>query len=284
MPYDLENPDLTLESPELTTLKAFLRRLLKQYKLNQSYQPHDIFDVIRARMLMQLEEQASPGSRAEIEMALLKTTGLEIIKELDEARTANKQKFIEAVQPLFDDNDLAARSFHANVARLLRQFRLYTTYEVREIIAEAYIRGIKRIESGKLIDNPRAWLRSTCLNVIRDLRRKQDKEEKPKIDPTTLWGSGETSLSQLIVREDLRALALAFQKLTPKEQQLLYAKYCEGLTWERITEIVSESTGTDIPCGTVRQQGSRALKRLFKHYSLIRESLKMDNEDTSANL
>lgn len=256
----------------LSVVEAFLLKSLKQYKLEKSHQPGDIL----VKLLMLGEEQASPGTIDEIQVALLKTAGLEIIKKLDRERTVNKQKFTEAIQLLFNDNDPTVRPFYAGVIRLLHQFRLYGTYEAREIIAEAFIRGIKQIESGKLIETPLAWLRTTCLNVIRDFRREQDRAERPKLDPTS-WEGGDQVLAELMLQEDLESIALAAQKLTPEEQALLYERVCKEQSWQEVSESISTDE-SPVSCGTVRQRGSRALKKLRQHYDDIRDVVKLPDD------
>ena len=66
-------------------------------------------------------------------------------------------------------------SMLAFIGRTLTQFRLNNSYNPSYILNDAYMRGIKFIESGGRIDNPLAWTRSTAYNIIRELSRELKK-------------------------------------------------------------------------------------------------------------
>lgn len=259
------------ESPRLHPVKVFLQQSLKKYKLDSRYKPDDILE----RISIPQEEQSQRGTIDEIKVAFLKTAGLEIIERLDRERTVNKQNFIQAVKPLFKDGDPTARSLYAGVAHMLYQFRLSQTYEVREVITEAVIRGLSRIESGELIHTPLAWLRKTCFNVIRDLRRKQDRVENPRLDPTA-YEPGDTVFCEMLLQEESETIRQAMAKLTPEEQKLVCARVLKELTWQQISESLS-SDECSVSDGTARQRGSRAFKKLRQHYDAIRDGIKLDD-------
>jgi DNA-directed RNA polymerase specialized sigma24 family protein len=260
------------ENPGVRALKEFLYTSLVQYGFDKAYQPDDILNKAIVR-----REQASPGSVVEIQIALLKTASLEILQELDLERAANKHNFNIAVQALFDDSNPDASPFCAGVSQMLYRFRLSQTYLAREIITEAYVLGIEKIESGTFIQIPLAWLRKTCFNVIRDLRRQQDKAENPKLDPT-LCEPGDAVFSTLIVQEDWKALRLAVERLTPAEQRLLYIRICEGVSWQTVSGLTLTIGEEPLSAGTARQRGSRALKKLRQHYDLLRDTVEMPHD------
>lgn len=266
---------VSLPDPEnsgLEALKEFLQDSLVQYGFDKSFRPDDIIAIAT----MQRGEQACPGSVVEIQLAWLKTTSLEIIQALDRERVENKRKFNAVAQVLFDHTNPSAHPFLASQAQKLRQFRLSGTYEVREIVTEAYLRGIKQIDSGTFIEIPLAWLRGTCLNIIRDLRRKQDRAERPRIDQTP-WEPGDVVFSKLMLKEDLRSIEIAAENLTPEEKQLLYNRICKGLSWQQISELTSTSEQPLSP-GTARQRGHRALKKLRQCYDSIRDTVKITDD------
>jgi RNA polymerase sigma factor (sigma-70 family) len=263
-----------LESPRLHPVKVLLQQSLEEHKLDGRYKPDDIL----IKVMMQQEEQSKPGTIDEIEVAWLKTAGLEAIKKIDRERAANKRNFIKEVKPLFRDGNPSAHRFYAGIAHKLYQFRLSQTYEVREIITEAVIRGLDLIESGEMIGIPLAWLRTTCFNVIRDLRRKQDRAENPKLDPTACE-PGDAVFAEILLQEDLAAMKLAMTKLTPDEQQLLHDKILKELTWQQISESLSLSGESPVSHGTTRQRGSRAIKKLRQYYEAIRDDVKLTDED-----
>lgn len=285
---DSANSDL----PNLEALKAFVHRSLKCHKLNQIYRIDDIID--RAcheacgitcpnscsGICPQAQEAQSiePYPIIEIQAALIKTFCLEIIEKLSREH-GNKQKFNLAVTALFDDQIFESRAFWMNIIRTLKQYRLSGTYDAKEIIAEAYARGIKLIESGEAIDNPLPWMRRTCLNVIRELRRKQNQADDPKLDPSGLMGS-DVAWSRLIQDEDIRLLCLALQQLSPKDQELLCLHYIENHSWQEIADLLSRSSQSKLNANAARQRGHRALRALRRHY--INLSLNGSCTDRSA--
>lgn len=186
--------------------------------------------------------------------------------------TSERQKFDQAIQALLDGTDADAPALIASVNRMLRQFRLAATYDVQEVITESYTRGIRRIESGKAIDNPRGWLRNTCLNVIREFKRTEIRADNPKIDMQP-WASTSMVFSELILEEDFITIRAAAQHLNPEEKQLLRQRFIEGLSWKEISQKLCDPKGRSMKEGTARQRGARALKKLRHLYECIREDI-----------
>lgn len=206
-------------------------------------------------------------------LCLLEKAGIEVIGTLKK-QSQNRKYFEDEIERLFHNKDPESLYFCASIARQLKQFRLSRTYDVKEIIAEAYSIGIQKISKGEYIYNPRPWLRTTCLNVIRNFRRKQTANDSPKLDGVTCVPGGE-SIERMLQQEDLKAIQLAFEKLSLEERQILQARCVKGLPWTEISQVFSESSGT------LRQRGARALKKLRKNYEPIREHIKLSEEDTS---
>jgi RNA polymerase sigma factor (sigma-70 family) len=50
--------------------------------------------------------------------------------------------------------------------------------EIDDILAEVFIRALRTIESGKTIRNLSAWVRTTSMNVVRELYRAADRDRK----------------------------------------------------------------------------------------------------------
>jgi len=134
------------------------------------------------------------------------------------------------------------------------------------VINETYLRGIKLLDSGQEIEKPRAWIRATSLNVIREMSRKPKKEQ--------LWDSNLIQ-HQIAVEasnsldsanyddKDLRLLELALKKLEPKDYKLIVLREIEGLSWKQVVNHLA-SQGEYITEASARQRGKRALKRLRK--------------------
>lgn len=253
------------EHPDLDSIREALQPCLENYRLAELYGPDDILT-----MAFHTDEQVAPGSVIEIQAAWLKTKCFGIIKVLGQQQ--NRQQFDTAIQAVFDIENPEARSLWANIARTLQQFRLVGTYDVREIVAEAYAVGVRQIERGHVIEKPLPWIRGTCLNVIRDLRRKQDKLDNPKLDPEGLVVRNET-FSNLILAEDQKAICLALATLSLDDRKLLCARIIENLSWQRIGEVFSCEATTDLNANAARQRGYRALQKLRQQYDAIRQEV-----------
>jgi RNA polymerase sigma factor (sigma-70 family) len=254
--------------PDIGSFEPFIQESLTLHQLNGDHTVECIIEQAYKRC----ETNRTGEPITEIRLAWLKTSCLEVISELSQAE--NRQKFDHAVQALFDDNDPDSLSFCASITRTLRQFRLSGTYEAKDVIAEAYTRGVKHINAGTRIDIPLAWLRGSCLHVISELKRKQLKSDKPKFDRADCI-TEDVVLCGTILQEDLWALQLALKKLSKEERQLLCVRIFKGLSWQEIGESISRPNALPLSPGTARQRGSRALQKLRQHYDSIREDVQL---------
>jgi len=260
------------EHPNLDSFKLYLQGYLKEHQLDKD---NDASGIIQRACRLYAEDGAPAHEVIEIQLALLKTYCMEVIKTLKQ--TENRKHFDRAVQALFDSHNPEALTFCASITRLLRQYRLSGTYTAKEIIAEAYARSIIKIEEGVFIQIPLAWLRRTCLNVIRDFKRAQTKIDKPKIDGEA-YSLGSLAIDQIVLSEDLKSIRLAFEQLSLEDQKILQARIFRGLSWQEIGERLEDEP---IKPGTARQRGSRALIRLRQHYELIRNTVQLLPSDDS---
>nr|WP_293112596.1 sigma-70 family RNA polymerase sigma factor [Moorena sp. SIO4G3] len=142
----------------------------------------------------------------------------------------------------------------------LRQFN-FPDNQVYDVIHQTYLRGIKLLDSGQEIENPRAWIRATSLNVIREMSRKQKKEQS--WDSHLIEHQRAVKDSDNSEDENLRLLELALKKLDPKDYKLIVLREIEGLSWKQVVSHLA-SKGEDITEASARQRGNRALKRLRK--------------------
>jgi RNA polymerase sigma factor (sigma-70 family) len=255
------------EYPTMGSFKAFLQLSLEMYQLDKVYEPERIIEIACSSS----DDLLTSDSIIKIHLSWLKTTCLETIEFLSNQRE-NRRKFDIAIQALFDMANPDTQSLWANTKRTLYQFRLNGTYEVREIFAEAYSRGVKQIESGKAIEKPLAWMRTACLNVIREFRCKQNKLDRPKLDSEGLH-HGDEVLSHLMIAEDRKAVLIALERLAPEDQQVLCARIFQGLSWQAIGESLIYTESCRVSANTVRQRGFRALKKLREHYKAIRQEV-----------
>ena len=72
---------------------------------------------------------------------------------------------------LLQEQSPHGRSLFLFIERSLRGFHLEGTHTGIEVFNEAYIRGVTFTLKGNTIRNPKAWIRKTAFNVIRELSR-----------------------------------------------------------------------------------------------------------------
>lgn len=268
---ELKKSVTMLTSPEkLNALWFFIHDSLESFNLVGMYTAEEIFTKLCAHSDGSIDFNTSD----EVHFAWFKTKCLALLMQLSQQQE-NKQRFNVALEILFTDQTEEARALWTFVEHKLWQFRLRGTYEDKDVLIEAYSVAMKRIAAGEMIEKPFPWLRTTCFNIVRELRRKQDRIEQPKLDPTDLTPSNEV-ISEMIFSEDVKAIRLGWQKLTPKEQDLLREKYIKGRSWQQIVESLS---GQRTDANTIRQKGHRARQRLKQFYEEIRDSVKLDDTD-----
>jgi RNA polymerase sigma factor (sigma-70 family) len=199
------------------------------------------------------------------------------VSEDPKNRAENRKQFDKAIQALFDGNNPESLTFCASITRMLQQYRLSGTVDANEIISEAYARSVIKIEEGISIQVPLAWLRRTCLNVIRDFKRKQIRIDNPKRDGE-LYLLGDMAIEKMLLSEDLKAIRLAFEEMSKEDRNILQARIFQGLSWQEISNKIETYP---IKPQTARQRGSRALVKLRQHYELIRDDVRLFPLDDS---
>lgn len=256
------------EHPNLKSFHLFLQDYIDEQNLAQC---HDAYSVMKKAYALYADFEAS-DEVVEIHLAWMKTHCMAVIKAIKQ--TENRKQFDYAVEALFDGNNPESITFCSSITRTLRQYRLSGTYDAKDIISEAYARSVVKIEGGTLIEIPLAWLRRTCLNVIREFKKKQTKADKPKLDGDAV-SLGNEAIEQLLLDEDLQAIRLAFKNLSLEDQNILHVRIFQGLSWQEIGDRLAKPSALPVRPGTARQRGSRALIRLRQHYELIRKDVRL---------
>lgn len=260
------------EFKSLYEFEDWIKESLLQHGLHGEY----TIDQVNCYIAQDCQVFQAASESPEVKIALLKTVCLEILETLQQnsnlEKKRNRQEFDAAIKVLFDGKSRDAQIFCASITRQLRQFRLGKTYDAKEIVAEAYTRGVRKIEAGETINNPLGWLRIACLNVIREFQRKQISLNKPKLDKDP-WSPGGIVFSQLILQEDFLAIQKAVEELSPEEQQLLYLRI-EGLSWKSVGEQMPDPLRE----GTARQRGARIFEKLERMYAEIREDIQLPED------
>ncbi len=182
--------------------------------------------------------------------------------------SVEKQKFDLAIKALLT-NPYPLFPF---IQRYLQQFHI-TEREVSDIFNEAYIRGVKLIESGEIIRNASAWMRTTCFNVIREISRKQRRSqpvEQSFLEYKIAQAQFKICSSlEEVITSDLEIVQIALEQLNLKDKVLLHLRIVEGLSWQEVGKRLSLEEGKLQSEDTVRKRGQRALERLRKIWKSI---------------
>ncbi|HZG40085.1 MAG TPA: hypothetical protein VEZ50_15515, partial [Nodosilinea sp.] len=82
------------------------------------------------------------------------------------------QQFNRDVQFLLKPNNPHARSLLAFIKRTIYQFELQVYITEIDIFVEAYLRGVRYTQQNQEhIRQPKAWMRRTAYNIIRECKR-----------------------------------------------------------------------------------------------------------------
>ncbi|MDJ0901569.1 MAG: sigma-70 family RNA polymerase sigma factor [Xenococcus sp. MO_188.B8] len=183
-----------------------------------------------------------------------------------------KKSFDSAIKGLANPkhiSDLQDRKSSIVLARFIRrtlqQFHLGQV-EFYDVVHEVYVRGTKLIASGEDIKNPGAWTRVTAYNVIREMSRKQQKEQanseliESQVAPDNCEETKEIELN--ILKQSL-------QDLSEKDRQILELRFFQNLTWKQVVTHLASSEEI-LTEATARQRGNRAVRRLKKLFLSIK--------------
>jgi DNA-directed RNA polymerase specialized sigma24 family protein len=182
-----------------------------------------------------------------------------------------RERFDSEFQALLDRDNPDTRSIWCFVERTIRQFGLDTCgITAFEILSEVYTRGIRQIvDNQKDIPNPLGWIRLTAKYVIHEYSRKLHQyislETVPPVEPNlTVLCEMENLVSQEEIEADIQALKAALAQLTQREQEILWWRHTEDLTWCEVGRRLIDCGADEMNEATLRQQGYRALMRLRK--------------------
>jgi DNA-directed RNA polymerase specialized sigma24 family protein len=192
-------------------------------------------------------------------------------------RETPRERFDIAARAIFDAANPDTQSLFGYVQRLLYQYRLYHSYEVKNILTEVYARGVKKIEGGEEIKIPLAWFRRTSFHVVSEFRREADRVGY--CDFEAIPANEENALLGIMADNDRKAIRIAVKLLTPDERRLLHLRVVKGLPWRdvgRALVMAGDAEQEEQAEGTLRQRGYRALSKLRQLYDEVREEIPLD--------
>lgn len=188
-----------------------------------------------------------------------------------------------------------AYSFITSVERQIRQFKLDGTISVEVLLNEAYLRAIAYLDQGGIINNPKAWLRKTIFNIVREQSR-QRKRQQPT-DPQSHILEIEAPETAELLSEELfesqeqlpladrwRIFQEALEELLtcyPEQSRILQLRLIEKLSWEEVRQVIMDAEGDAPALPTLRKQGSRAKSLLRQLYHQREDHLYLIRADSS---
>ncbi|MBE9178117.1 sigma-70 family RNA polymerase sigma factor [Oculatella sp. LEGE 06141] len=179
-------------------------------------------------------------------------------------------QFDEEIASLLKKQNPRARSLFAFIQRTLRQFHLEGIHSEAEIFNEAYVRGATLASAGTVINSPKAWMRQTAFNVIRELSRQSRRYQSTDYEHCE---SGEIlPLLEDAIALDIQAVLLALHALEPGDRCVIKLKAIESLSWKEVKErliAMGEKPQTE---AALRKRGQRAMQRLREEYHKNRPS------------
>ena len=113
------------------------------------------------------------------------------------------------------------------------------------------------------IRHPKAWIRSTIHNIIREKSRARKKILQLTED-IPLEQDENVDLSR--VDYCLNAVAQAYQNLEHDDRKLIELRFLQGLNWKDVHEKLGDR---DLKMPALRKKGQRVLNKLRKEYHKI---------------
>jgi len=173
--------------------------------------------------------------------------------------------FNKEIALLLKPKNPQAKSLLAFIRRTLRQYQLDKTETETDIFIEAYLRGIEQMLDSpeKTIRKPKAWIRATIHNIIREKARARRKILQLTED---IPSEQEESVDFSRIEYCLNAVAQAYQNLEHDDRKLIELRFLQGLSWKGVHEKLGERY---LDMSTLRKRGQRVLNKLRKEYHKI---------------
>lgn len=201
------------------------------------------------------------------------------------------QKLNCEIEDLLRKKSSHSYSFITSVEQRIKQFRLAGLTHPDELINEAYLRALKLVERGEVIDNPKAWMRVTVFNIIREKSREQRRQQPT--DPQSYILEGEMSVTtstnnheedtydvapipELSLDQRWMILEQAIgdlMKMKPDAGFLMYWRLIGKSSWKDIRKRLSEQPGKTPSETTLRKRASRSKRLLRKLYHQREEEM-----------
>jgi RNA polymerase sigma factor (sigma-70 family) len=172
----------------------------------------------------------------------------------------------ESVKLIFEEliksNHPESISLIVAISRFLKQYHLQDLYSVSDVVNEAYCRAYQACKKREFISNPRAWIRATAHNIVREYKRKASKHIT--IDQNFLETIKNPEKESFA--EDFYAIYKAsidcFNMLNEEQQLIFSLRVFKNLTWEQVREELVKKGYKERKVSTLRKSYERLLRRL----------------------
>jgi DNA-directed RNA polymerase specialized sigma24 family protein len=185
---------------------------------------------------------------------------------------ASKQSLDAGFQEILDRDSSTGLTLWVFVERSLNQFHLAGAYTEAYVINEVYLRAVKFIDHGGVIDNLIVWCRATAYNYIRELNRRHQRERSYDNNAAILaqvqFQSG--FISDDVTNEEYEIIRRAFAQLNPDDQQLINLHVINNLSWREIHLCLVAQGQTNRSETALRKAKERAIRRLRESYHDIK--------------
>lgn len=188
---------------------------------------------------------------------------------------AETQQFNRDVQFLLKPNNPHARSLLAFITRTIRQFELQGHVTEIDIFVEAYLRGVRYTQQRQeQIHQPKAWMRRTAYNIIRECKRDRQHYSALAFDELMEQGqrvdlTSPPAVNDAAITDAINSVIQAFEALSVGDRNLIQWKVIDSLSWQEVqTRLVAQ--GEDRASqAALRKRGQRALERLRRAYHIF---------------
>ncbi|PSN12034.1 hypothetical protein C7293_21875 [filamentous cyanobacterium CCT1] len=186
------------------------------------------------------------------------------------------QQFNRDVQFLLKPNNPHARSLLAFIKRTIHQFGLEVYITEIDIFVEAYLRGVRYTQQNQEhILQPKAWMRRTAYNIIRECKRDRLRYSAAAFDelmdqgPAEAEGPTPGAVDDEAISRAINAVLQALEALPQGDRDLIQWKVVEGLSWQQVQARLVAAGGDRVSQATLRKRGQRALERLRRAYHIF---------------
>jgi DNA-directed RNA polymerase specialized sigma24 family protein len=179
------------------------------------------------------------------------------------------QQFNREVQFLLKPDNPHARSLLAFIKRTINQFGLQAYVTEIDVFVEAYLRGVRYTQQQAHIRQPKAWMRRTAYNIIRECKRDRLRYSAVAFDELMAQGriaAAPPAVDDTAVAAAIASVLQALTELSVGDRRLIHWKVIEGLTWAEVQARLIAAGEERTSQTALRKRGQRALERLRQAY------------------